>query len=594
MSIDYPFLIGVGGSDTSKRESSIAADGYCKGANIEIVDGIPTTRRGFRVWKLTANSKFEKGNVQGATFFDPSLGQSSVSFSDSRPMIVVAVAGKKFKIDVNTKELSEIVSAKDAIATTDLVVFCQAENYLIAVDSKSDTWVWDSMGDPEFSPGYSEENKEASRIPNSAYAVAYSHGRLVVALNGNMIVVGDSIHKNNKSNASNLLEFTEQAYWATGASFAPPTSLGNTTAISILPIRDTQHGHGEVMVHLDLGIFSIDTNVYPRSKWSETPMVKTASMESSAVGPYAICVSSGDQIFRSHSGIETLRSSTGATGYLFSPSIPATERVNKLFDADYKPLLRFASVVRVHRDNKVLSTVSPNKNGLVRWHDGIASINSNSSPGDGNPTVAFEGTWCLPNQVKGIVQLVSFVSNGDGRVLAVCNNADPNNTVNRIGEFEKNLTYDVLEDGTIKQIECAVVTRGSFFESSMGFKNLKAVKVFFRNITGSLNWSVYYRTSENANWTKIKDGSLRGGSGGVCLDGSPNDMPLSTGIVLSVSEVKFVWIQFLIKWTGYAQLNGVMADADVSESSTNFEESFSSQGKFNGTLFNPYEYSEKP
>lgn len=599
MAQDYPIFVPTDGADTSKQPQYISGAGYEMAVNCQIRDGLLATRWGTKPLEIEAPStEFLSGNVQGAIIFNPGRGQSSIQTVNNNSYIVVAVAGRRFAVKVGPSVNSMTDITKDQTPKqSHITYFCQAENYLFACDGYSNTWIWDSIGEPFFSKGYSEDDPPNSSVPNSVTVMAYSHGRMVWVANGRTVIVGDIIHKSNQTNAVNLLGTTEQVYWATGASFNPPSSLGNIVAAGILPIKDTQHGHGELMLHCENGIFSIDLNVHPRSSWSDTPMVKTVDLETSSIGPYAVALLTGDQVFRSRTGIESIRSSSANVSDIGNPRRALSDRVYKEFINENPVLLHHSSVVRAISQDRLLSTVGHTANGSYRWARAIMSLNVYPVKGD-QARISAEGLFTLPSSNKGIVSMLSGNVDNVDRTFAVCTNTSMIANRNSIIELTQHEVVDTDANGVEHLIESQVVTRGSYFDALLTEKSVTSFKIFFTDVRTKFHWGVWYRTDKRGPWKFIGRGQITGGPGGFGLCGEPYCTPASKGVVLQKPEkpIRCVWIQFLIKWAGWGQLEGfrIMANDAKPDDNKFYESDLKVSGQpETGCNFDPYEYSDR-
>lgn len=568
--------LAEGGMDSASLEARVPETQYVRGTNIAIEKGLPTTRPGCRVLPLTGDSleAFGSGNVQGAMFYNPSAGQGAVSYGTDRASILIAVAGRKYSVELEgrglltTGKVTDITNGVLGGDSYHLVCWSQWENYALAQDGNGNCFIWDGTNPAFASDGYNVTDKEASRVPNGGMAMAYVHGRGSVVVNGRAVLTSDGLNYLDKTGSTDVLAFRQQTYWATGQYFAPPTWMGQINALAVLPITDTAHGHGELMCHCEGGIFSIDLNVYPRSKWAETAMVKTTYIGSGAVGPYAVTLRTGDQIFRSKAGVQTLRSARAEANSLGAMQLPISEPVGDWFQNDAPRWLRFSTVETWETAKRVLVSCYPVVQGRWRWSRGLVVANFQPVAGKGSQMV-WEGLWTLPPQMNGVVQQVNGKISGEERHLAVCRGVDGKN---RLVEFRRELKADLLEDGSEHRIRCQLITRQIDAQRAFTKKNFHSGVLFLKNIHGKVDWGVWFRVAGTQAWRLWQSGVVENRVPTGC-DAIPAE-PGGAEIAIPLGEIPndagqnvSRTVQFLVRWAGYCSVEGItaiyqMADLD--------------------------------
>lgn len=598
---------GMNGAGCSTRVSSSQ---YRRATNVTLEDELPTTRPGVRVHKFgnadensTAAEFFRINNVQGARFFNPAKGQGGIVLAESHSQIVVACGGRKFSVCLKGSGASTQVVLSDItgiFATTNLlhlVWWVDAENYAIAGDGSSNTFIWEAVTrTASESAGYNSVDKDLSKLPNGGTVMVYAHGRIVIVVNSRQILVGDSIHKLNQSTAINLLDTTEQVYWDTGTFFLPPSAMGNVIAAEILPLRNTQHGHGDILFHCEDGVFSIDINQTPRSEWKNRQLVRHALLQAGAVGPYAIGLRDGDQIYRSRHGITTIRSAGADANVEGNPQTPLSEPIRTFLDADLPEWLRFASLNVWELKRRLLCTCSPGMDGRFRWHLGIVVRNFNPLPAERSPA-CWEGLWTLPKQASGIIQLVNGLFSGAERMVAFVRGEDG---INRLAEFCPDLQDDVLEDGSRQRIRCQLITRAVDLARPFLKKQFVSGTLFLRDVRGLLDWGVWVRPHGSTKlelWRRGRiDVSEMGDESGL-VDGEPWSDGISLGNfpkTCLTGQGNQRAFEFLIRWKGYAQIEGLRLMVNPSDPEAEqvdikkFDVSFKSPL---GDEYRDYEYS---
>lgn len=590
----------------------IATNQLARMVNTRLFQQMPTTRLGVRVIALTgdASEAISAGNIQGSIFFNPAKGQGGIALADDNSMIATAASGRKTVVRIKGRRGNTVATVEDVapgiITDPQLhsVWIDGWEDLLLFQDASANCVIWDGYTALE-SPGYNTVNKEASMVPNAASVMAYVHGRGIVALNGRQVFASNSLHELVQDTAADLLRFTEQAYWATGAYFVPPSAMGGINALAVLPQRNTQHGHGDLMVHCQDGVFSIDLNVFPRASWATTPMVKHALLDCGAVGPWAVALQDGDQIFRSRKGVQSLRSSAAESTLEGNPNQAYSHEVDTWLQGDYPRWLRFASLALWDKTRQFMCTVSPVVQGRYRWHRGAVVRNVDPKETEDNTKAAWVGLLTLPPEIGGIVQFVSGIFDGDERFFAWCRSEVDGR--NRLVEFTDYLEADFLEDGTRREIRCQAITReidgGRWFQE----REWESARLYFKNITGPVTWGIWVRGSRSPEWQPLRAGTIDF-EAGADFDLTGTD-PRSLTIPLGKLPDTCVHdgdkgklnqtsgIQFLIRWQGPCSVEGVrvtVAENDLT--SDDFQ-----QAKFKVTFAKPgpaeyddFEYNRYP
>ena len=572
---DIAFLYPSRGMNGAGVATRLDQSQFRRATNVALVDELPTTRPGVRVYDpVGADSEFFKANnVQGAKFFNPAKGQGGLTLGKDHSQILVANGGRKFSLTVEGKggstviRLAQIPGNLLTSRMLHLVYWDGWENFAIATDGSSNTFIWDAAASAFFSPGYNSTDKPASRIPNGATVIGYAHGRGISVVNSRQILVGDSLHKVDLATAKNLIEFTEQTYPFTGQFFLPPSAMGEITAGAILPLRNTTHGHGDYLFHCIDGIFSLYLNIFPRSEWPVKEMTKHVLLCSGATGPYAIAIRDGDQIYRTRHGVTNLRSAAAVADTGDPESTPWSEPVSTWLNVDEKEWLRFCSLVVWDVSKRMFVTCDPTVDGRFRWHTGVIARNFHPETQKERSEACWEGLWTLPPSAAGIVQMVTGIFNGEERLFALCRGTDEKN---RVAEFSENLQDDILEDGRRERIRCQLLTRA--IDLSMPFleKEFISGTLFPRNARGLVEWGVWVRVHGKTDFVHWRSGRIEVGeaigplkieqaepfSEEIPLGNFPKECLTGQGSSRSV--------QFLIRWKGYMQIEGlrIMANSD--------------------------------
>lgn len=491
---------------------------FAKGINVQIRRQTVATRPGVRVipylFQDSVAEEFPALNLQGAQYYNPArgLGLLQISQNDSG-YILVAAAGRKFSLlyqEAGADKRMVVVDETGVEPSREdlqLVWWEQAENYALAADGYGSVWIWDGATEARYSVGFNSNpgEGETSEIPTGVSVMVYSNGRLWVVVNGRQVLAGDIIHGANQTSAADVLKFTEQGYFAEGQYFLPPTAMGDIVAAEILPIQDTAQGQGDAMFHTaDGGIFSLQTNVYPRTDWANTRMINMFLPNVSASGPYAVDAWNGDQYFRSDFGIQSIRSARAEAQIFGSPHRPVSEGVAVWLDHDALEELRFCSLSMWVDAERLLCTTQPVTALSGHGHRGIVVLNLD--PVDAaTPTPAWEGLWTFHPELKYPVQMIhGRFRNVRKEFLLSCGS----DGLTRVGEFDPLLTQDLLEDGTAVPIPCQVETRESVGGDIRAPKQWTGGRIYFRRAFGPLKWRVEVRTEKERCWALWREGRI--------------------------------------------------------------------------------------
>lgn len=602
------FSDASGGMNAADLPHKIRTTQVARMVNCGLVGQMPTTRPGVRVVPLEGapSESIAEGNIQGSLFFNPSKGQGGIILSDEMSSIALAATGQKYVVKIRGRRGSAVAEIQDRTGglITDsqlhLVWWNAWENLLLAQDAVSSCWISDGVAPAFFSLGYNTVNKSRSEVPNGATVMAYAHGRGVCVVNSRLVLVSDSLHEIAQNTSRDLVKFVDQTYWATGKYFLPPSKMGNITAADILPLRNTQHGHGDLLMHCEDGIFSIDLNIFPRSAWNSSPMVKHALLGVGAVGPYSIAINDGDQIFRTRKGIQTLRSAAANAAIEGNPNQPISHEVGTWLDADYPRWLRFASLVNWDAARRYLCTTQPIVQGRHRWHRGIVVRNVDPKETEPNTPGAWEGLWTMPPEAAGVVQLVSGLFDGDERVFAWVRGNDGRN---RLVEFCTWLTHDVLEDGSTSPIRSQVITR--VIDAGEWWKDREFTKarLYLRGLVSDVKWGVWVRTPRSPKWIPYNAGSIKfqDGDPWTLDETDPRSLAIPLGKIPEGCVTKDVpgtlnvsnGLQFLIRWEGFCQCEGVkVTHGEMDQAKDDPLPAVVTLEKITADDYNDFEYSE--
>lgn len=553
---DIAFNFLTDGMDGDMHPSLLSESSCARMVNCQIRKQVPATRPRIRVLPLSGDGAdaFRDGNVQGACFYNPSRGQSQQSFGADRSQVVAQVAGKKFSITLGESgaNIADVSGGIVADEMWHLAWLYQAENYIISQNGNDKTWIWDGTNDPSESTGIDIHDRENSKLANRATVGIYAHGRIVQVVEGGRIIVGDFLHKSDQSSASNILETTEQQYLATGAYFSAPSDLGNCLSAAILPLRNTQHGHGDVILHYENGAISLDITHPDREEWSSRVITRHVTLDTAARGPYAIAPYDGDQVFRSRHGIQTLRSAAADAQVDGNPLSPISSPVATWLDKDHEPYVRFTSLSKSHTHRRTYCTVAPWVRGQHRGSRGIV-VRNNQVAGSHRLPAAWEGLWTFPAEVAYPIQIINGLFNERDRTLVLARGTDGKN---RIFEITNETGDDILEDGSRSPISAQLITRNHVAGNFFGNKDFTKGTLFTSEVRGDLSYGAWLRNDQTRTWGEWRQGLV---TGEPCdeplLSGEPADVEIPLGDVpKEVSKSRK--LDILLRWRGNASIEG--------------------------------------
>ena len=584
----------LGGVNQSLNQSLLPPAQVADAVNCVIEDSMIGCRPGVVIHDLELPDECA---VQGAIYFNPAEGQSQQVFSDEAASLILAAGGMKYQVKMTdditalSKVTMEDVTG-DGLTTNPvyhMVWMIQAENYVIAQDGNSQVWIWDGTTDPFFSTGYDTSDQEESKLANGASFSAYAHGRVVQTVGSNRILVGDIIHKDDISSASNILGTTEQVYYATGAFFSPPSNMGEIQSLALLPLQNTQHGHADLIIHCKNGVFSLDISKYPRTEWVNSSISKHVLLDTGAAGFYAVEAYDGDQLFLSRHGVQSLRSeaSVNSIGDAF---VPISELVKDYIESDDYRALSFASMSKRVIDRRMFVTNQHDIiDGAHRGGRGILTINF--QPQSDSNFYSWEGLWTLPGEAYLVNQMTRGIFGNTERNFAFTTGQDKKV---RLVEFSSGMEYDQLADGTLKPIEWQVMTRADTLGDETSFKVINNGVITWRNVRGEVKFEVYGR-SDRSDWQLWDEGCLNPGDECCLNPASVKDFRFNIGAPPEELK-KCLWSQVLIKASGPGFIESIRLNAtmdnggDTRTSGSNCQ--LLAETSQCDQVFNPFEYSE--
>jgi hypothetical protein len=339
-------------------------------------------------------------------------------------------------------------------------------------------------------------------IPVGQY-MAYGNGRLWIA-SGNQLYAGDL----SGSYEGAEIRFSETQYLTGGGSF---TFNAPITGLSFLPGPDTSTGQGDLIVCTKTDIHCIRASIFDRTLWQKTEgMQRRVFVGRGAESHDSFVTIGNDLYFRSLDGIRSLlyTISFGKRSALsFADSLEATRVV--LADTErwltYTPSILF--------DSRVLFGAAPK----VQLTDGIAGQNYNIvftkliskdfnvGVTDTDSIPAYDGEWTGLQVCK----LVEGIFDSERRGFAIVCGSDGNNA---LYELQLDAYFDTTPDGEGGvldiPIECSVEYRRLDFGLPFEVKELLRADIIFSEIYGNVSWTLEHAPDFFPSFYFIQSGDI--------------------------------------------------------------------------------------
>jgi len=538
-------------------------------------------------------------NHQGAMFYNPSRGQGALVFGKDKSSIMQSAGGRKYRILVVGRGpktglcLEDVTGAATSDPALHLAWWAQAEKYAICANGVEETFIFDGTGAGRRSVGYEEPDRDAREVPNPCSAMTYAHGRLHAVVVPNQIHVGDQIFQKSLTTPSDVLLFSDQQYLETAQAFSPPSSMGNMLALSVMAMKNTQHGHEGIYAHCEDGIFSVNTNTFPRSDWDKNAISRIALLRAAAAGPFAVDNWDGDLVFRSRYGIQTMKSAAAEAGFVGNPYAPISEEVRTFMQGDRESDLRFASLISWYPHRRLFCTVYPMVRMRHRWSRGFVVLNFNPRGTTVTGEHAWEGLWTLPRGLGYPVQFVNGIFTGQERLFMLA--WDPDAGRQSVAEVCEWLDDDQLADGTRSRISWQLQSPNFHVGALFRDKKFSQGRLYLRDVRGVLDWGVYWRGNGEGAWKLWRRGKVEvETSDEDYLELGGKDYAIGLGEFPAMAK-PYRFLQLMVRGRGVASVEAIKPYVGKPESEDGFQGECSKES-VRGTLgtmgYNDYEYTE--
>ncbi len=493
-------------------------------------------------------------HTQNAIWYLPRSGQGTNYIGVGNPRIVESAAGRLFTLEIKNDmfEVVDISGGKVSYPWFRLAWLAQGENYVVRTDGKSQTQIWDGKNPVFFSTGYSAAATAGARFPNFAGPTVYAGGRFWTVLFGNRIYAGDSLHQLDQVGASDILKFTDQTYDYIRVYFAPPSSEGLITAltVSISSGFDDSRAQGEVLAMCDSpAIWGVQIGI-PRQEWPTARMRHPRSKETAAAGPNAFFVRDGDILMRTPLGIESINLLARFQNTLGNPTIDLGADMKAILSKDDEPSLLFASLINPVKWNRMLCTVSPRIKGPRHWHQGWISANFNPLGIRIPQGFAWEGIGTIPCKMGKVVQFLEARFDGKTHVVALLDKGD--GTGKGLARVTQEEGPHILADGTVCPVSWYLMTKRLIISDSNSETNFCNAWIRLDEMKSDVSLEVWTRCSTAMNWKLVRVVEVQAllapdSTFGTCPTAAERTIALGA---ITAQQKGALWAQFLIKGKG--------------------------------------------
>ena len=434
------------------------------GTNVKLRGGKPSTRQ-----PLVQRLELPDGQLQGSSCFSIQNG-----------MLIISIAGKIYRIDVNGRTFEQSQIAADLINSSAKkhVWMCETAGSLIIQDDETDAIIYD--GSIARRP-----DRSIPEVPLGRQS-AYGNGRLWTVINDNEVVAGDI----KTSAKQSELVHIETGYLFGGGAFYFPRKI---SGVAFIPTASGQ-GQGGLLVFGKFYAEVVRADITSRDLWDSYPgFVSSALLGVGAAGQDSIVEVNQDLYWRDSEG--GIRSFTAALRDQNSAgNVPLSDDVRRITEKESKHLLEYCSAIAF--GNRLLMTASPyrNKSGGVSFRDIIALDFTPLAARGGKVQPAYDGQW---NGI-GFAKLLTGEFAGVKRAFAISSDKDGKN---RLWEFVDNERDDASFAGK-SPIKSSIEFKRRNFSAPHVRKKLVRCDVYLEDIEGPVTLEVYWRVDNDPVWQK--------------------------------------------------------------------------------------------
>lgn len=441
------------------------------------------------------------GDADAEAAFKNTLFQEASGYvKDSQAgSLISSHGGRQFIANLSNTDtfgVDEITIAGDPnAANLEMAWSCQAENFWILQNNQSKPFIYD---------GASSFRALPNQIPTGKQTT-YWNGRIGVA-KGRSYVFGNLVYDASGGGTApnnyrdSILFFTENLFLAGGGAFNVPVQSGDITGFKPIPSTNPNqaNGQGELIVFTTTNAFATNLPV-DRLLWQnlQYPAQRVIQLTSGATSQDSIVNVNEDLFYRSLGGISSVAYTVRNQGQWGSR--PLSNEMDRILSQDTVDYLAYARAVSFN--NRVIMTSSP---GISRGHGvfwrylvpldffPISTMGQSSPP-------AWDGIWTGLNILK-IVTVSHFTKE---RCFAYVLNEQEEI---ELWEMLPEQKHD-FDGETKRRIEWAMESRSMNFGDGFDLKELMSSDFFFDEVSGEVDYSVYYKPDSYGCWIPWEDWS---------------------------------------------------------------------------------------
>lgn len=464
------------GVDAGKSPSMLPRNQCSFAVNVSMRGGYAKTRPEFSNIRLTFTGATEPESLAVREIWATGRFQGAYSYSHGpRDLIICAIGGHIFSVDINTGEVNDITPKDDPnMPQVHAFYFQQAEQYLIIQDGISGALIFDGAK-------CRRSNIAADEVPTGT-AMAYGNGRLWVA-RGREFVAGDIV-----GGPTDVIKFTENTYIAEGGAFAVPLDTGDITAMRFMNQPDSSLGQGELLVHTAQAVFAVNVPT-SRDDWKNVsyPTVRIVAINYGSVSDRSCVLINGDMFYRAPDGIRSYISSRRE--WQEYGQIPVSREVSPILNNEKQAGIA-ETTSSVLFDNRMLTTVTPQANDRGQYFRGLTALDFDLVGGTGaKAPAAWEGLWTGLN----FLQIMTADVGSESRCFAF--HLDPSCPI-QLWEIHKE---DHIPD-TPSNVACYIESPSYSFENPFEMKKLEYGEMWVDQIVGDVAFDIKYKPNQYPAW----------------------------------------------------------------------------------------------
>lgn len=464
------------GVDAGKSPSMLPRNQCSFAVNVSMRGGYAKTRPGFSNIPLTFTDATDPEAIDIEEIWTTGRFQGAYYYSHGpRNLIICAVGGYIFSVDINTGEVNDITPKGDPnMPQVSAFYFQQAEQYLIIQDGVSAAIIFDGAK-------CRRANVAADEVPTGT-AMAYGNGRLWVA-RGREFVAGDIV-----GGPTDVIKFTENTYIAEGGAFAVPLDTGDITAMRFMNQPDSSLGQGELLVHTPQAVFAVNVPT-SRDDWKNVsyPTVRIVAINYGSVSDRSCVLINGDMFYRAPDGIRSYISSRRE--WQEYGQIPVSREISPILNNEKQAGIA-ETTSSVLFDNRMLTTVTPQASDRGQYFRGLTALDFDLVGGTGaKAPAAWEGLWTGLN----FLQIMTADVGSESRCFAF--HLDPSCPI-QLWEIHKE---DHIPD-TPSSVACYIESPSYSFENPFEMKKLEYGEMWVDQIVGDVAFDIKYKPNQYPAW----------------------------------------------------------------------------------------------